>query len=137
MVTLGILLYMSFMSADRNGWRNLATKYRLRDRDIKFSGRKFHFCTAVLNGFAFHGILVIGVSSEGLLLHPFWLLRAFHPALLFPWQDLTATPFERTHHRGVQVGLKEHLEVEDGPATLVLEWSAKTHELVAEHLPAA
>ena len=136
-VTLGILLYMSFMSADRTGWRTLATKYRLRDRGQRFRGKKHHFCTAVMNGFAFHGVLVVGVSADGLVLHPFWMLRAFHPALLFPWNQLTARPFARTHDRGVRVELLDSIETEEGLQRLVLEWSEKTHGLVASHLPAA
>lgn len=136
-VTVGILLYMSFMSADRNGWRRLATKYSLRSRGLKFHGRKYHFCTAVMNGFAFHGILVIGVSAEGLLLHPVLLLRAFHSTLLLPWDDLRATPFQRTHDRGVRVELQQPVDTDEGPAPLVLEWSEKTHRLVADHLPAS
>ncbi|MDA8016509.1 MAG: hypothetical protein MPN21_03590 [Thermoanaerobaculia bacterium] len=133
--TVGILLYMSFMSADRNGWQTLAKSYRLRDHGGGFRGRKFHFCTAVMNGFAFHGILVIGVSGEGLLLHPIWLLRAFHPTLFFPWAALEATALQRTHFRGVRVTLREPQEIDGSPAPLVLEWSEKTHRLVADHLP--
>lgn len=134
-VTLGILLYMSFMSADRTGWRALATKYRLRQRGLKFRGTKHHFRTAVMNGFAFHGILVVGVCADGLVLHPFWLLRAFHPALLLPWDRLTARPFARTHDRGVRVELLDSIETEEGPVGLVLEWSETTHGLVGNHLP--
>lgn len=134
-VTLGILLYMSFMSADRTGWRTLATKYRLRDRGLKFRGRKHHFRTAVMNGFAFHGILVIGVCADGLVLHPFWLLRAFHPTLLFPWDKLTASPFARTHDRGVRVELLDSIETDDGTVRMVMEWSDRTHGLVADYLP--
>lgn len=134
-VTLGILLYMSFMSADRTGWRTLATKYRLRDRGLKFRGRKHHFRTAVMNGFAFHGILVLGVCADGLVLHPFWMLRAFHPTLLFPWDQLTARPFARTHDRGVSVELLDSIETEEGLVRLVLEWSETTHGLVADYLP--
>lgn len=141
-VTLGILLYMSYMSADRNGWHDLASVgYRLRDRPETFQGKKFHFRTAVMNGFAFHGILVIGVSDDGLLLHPFWLLRAFHPTLFFPWEELEASRFQRTHHAGVRVEVRDPQRIQgeevgdERLATLGLEWSEKTHRLVAEHLP--
>lgn len=129
-VTVGMLVYMSFMSADRNGWRTLAKSFRLRDRPDHGTIRRtnHHFRTAVLNGFAFHGILVIGVSDAGLILQPIWFLRAFNPTLLLPWEDLTATTFQRTHHQGVRV------ELRDSPG-LILEWSESTHRLVAKFLP--
>lgn len=138
-VTFGMVLYMSFMSADRNGWRELARRYRLRGR---FEGTAYHFRTAVMNGFAFHGILVLGVGDSGLMLKPFWLLRAFHHTLLLPWDQLRATRFERTHHKGYRVTWKDGSETdgttkddEDRPP-LVLEWSDATQRLMDDYLPA-
>ncbi len=96
--SVGIMwLYMCRVSADRNGWFKLAERYRLQE---PFEGTRYGLQSAIFNGFAFTGTLNLGVTERGLYLRGGLLLRAFHPALVIPWQELGAGRFERSHTSG-------------------------------------
>jgi hypothetical protein len=97
-----MLAYMCFMAAERNGWRTLAERFRLRGR---FDGEKLHLQSAILNGHAFHLTLVIGASNSGLFLRPALPVRLFHAPLLIPWSAFEAADFVATHSRGRRLTL--------------------------------
>lgn len=97
-----MLAYMCFMAAERNGWRTLAERFRLRGR---FEGEKLHLQSAILNGHAFHLALVIGASGSGLFLRPALPVRLFHAPLLIPWSAFEASDFVATHSRGRRLAI--------------------------------
>ncbi|MCG8457046.1 MAG: hypothetical protein MI919_12255, partial [Holophagales bacterium] len=94
------LVYMCFVSSERSGWRELARRYRKRGR---FRGPRLRWRSAMLNDFAFHRTLHLGVGPDGLFLVPVLPVRPFHPPLEVPWVELRSRPFERTYSRGLEL----------------------------------
>lgn len=93
--------YMCRVSALRNGWRRLAERYGYGE---PFVGERFGLQSAVLNGFAFTGTLVLGVGPAGFYLKGGFLLPLFHPPIVVPWKDLSARRLERTYSSGLALG---------------------------------
>lgn len=89
--------YMCRVSALRNGWNELAARY---GREGSFDGVRFGAQSAVLNGFAFTGTLILGVGPSGFYLRGGLLLHLFHPPILVPWSDITVERLERTYSSG-------------------------------------
>ena len=99
---------MCRVSADRNGWLKLAERYRPKQ---PFEGTRVGWQSAIFNGFAFTGTLNLGVTQRGLYLRGGILLRAFHPALVVPWEELGANRFERSHTSGYALTFKSFPEM--------------------------
>lgn len=93
--------YMCRVSALRNGWRELAAHYGHKG---PFDGTRFGLQSAVLNGFAFTGTLVLGVGRDGFYLKGGFLLPLFHSPLVVPWSEITTRRLERTYSSGYALG---------------------------------
>jgi len=78
---LGILRYVS-------GWASLARVYRTRR---EYSGKRQWFRSGSLNRVNFNNCLTIGTNSDGLYLSTLFPFSLAFPALLIPWQEVTAT----------------------------------------------
>lgn len=78
---LGILRYVS-------GWAYLARVYRARQA---FSGEHRWFRSGSLNLVNFNNCLTIGTDSDGLYIGTVFPFSLAFPALLIPWQEVTAT----------------------------------------------
>ncbi len=139
--TVVAVVYMCFMSSERSGWQQLAEHFRQQD---PFRQRRLHLASAVLNGFAFHGTLTLGVDETGLFMVPELPIRPFHPPLYLRWEQLASRPFARTHSSGLELSLINRssevpefsLEIEDGLGVRLLalcepEWDAAAEALTA------
>lgn len=102
--TVASLIYMSFVSAKYNGWRDLASLYRWRRAAPENS---IGFQSATLNRYSFPGILTLGTSEQGLFLKPLGLGLLFHPALLIPWGKLRCEPFHDQFTSGIRLIIPE------------------------------
>ena len=78
---LGVLRYMS-------GWATLARVYRTQE---VFQGEKHSFRSGSLNRVNFNNCLTLGANSDGLYLITLFPFSLAFPALLIPWQEVTAT----------------------------------------------
>jgi hypothetical protein len=78
------------------GWHALAKKYRLEKTSFHIeenTGEKRFRCASMAIGPAYFpthygNCLTIGVSSRGILLRAWPLLRLMHPPLMIPWSDV-------------------------------------------------
>ena len=87
---VGIIL----LSARMTGWHKLAQRFAIT---YDPQGEEFNFRSAQFGRFTnYSNILTVTVSFEGIALRPFFLFRAGHETLLFPWdsvQELTTGKF--------------------------------------------
>lgn len=102
--TAASLVYMSFVSAKYNGWRDLASIYRWRQAAPENS---IGFQSANLNRYSFPRILTLGTSEQGLFLKPLGLGLLFHPALLIPWEKLRCETFQDQFTSGIKLVIPE------------------------------
>ena len=66
-----------------SGWQTLSTRYGASG---PAQGDSFSWATARFSWFANYGkCLNVTISSDGIHLQPFWLLRSGHKPLFFPW----------------------------------------------------
>jgi hypothetical protein len=116
-----VLAYMGYMTADRNGWKRLARRFRHHGPS---PAHTLHFQSATLNGFAFPMTMVFGVGAEGLFLRPALPVRMFHPPLLLPWEELRSSRFVRRHSRGLKLTLEDP---DQGDVTFDLQIPETSH----------
>lgn len=95
---LGILRYIS-------GWAALARVYRSHQ---SFSGKSYTFRSGSLNRVSFNNCLTLGTNRDELYLSVLFPFSLAFPALLIPWQEVTATTskgliFSSMHFRFQQV----------------------------------
>ena len=108
-------IYMGFVAARSNGWRELAASYRHRGRSPQ---NRLRFQSAKLNDYTFPGTMQLAALESGLWLKPRFLL--FHPPLLVPWQRLESHRLDG-RFTGVQLNAPEpdRLSLELGESTRV------------------
>jgi hypothetical protein len=83
---VSILNIISFIG----GWHELARVYRASG---SFSGKRFYFQSAGMRwATGYNGCLTVGSNLYGLYLSVFLPFRIGHPALLIPWEDISAKP---------------------------------------------
>ena len=82
-----ILLWLTIFAvlARAGGWSALAKQYRFVGVP---EGEKFSFQSAELRWVGYNGCVTIRISTEGLYLAVWRVLRFCHPPLLIPWSDL-------------------------------------------------
>ncbi len=112
--------YLSFLSARSNGWRDLATTYRWRERPPR---RRVGLQSASLNDFAFPLAMTLGISERGLFLKIAGMSLLFHPPLLIPWRKLRSEPFDNSFSSGTQLTIPDE--------RFKLELSEKTRLILA------
>ncbi|MEM1177053.1 MAG: hypothetical protein AAGM22_01815 [Acidobacteriota bacterium] len=91
-------LYMGFVAARSNGWRELTARYRYRGRAPR--GR-LRFQSATLNEYTFPGTMQLAATEEGLWLKA--MLLWFHPPILVPWRELESTRLHNRFESGVHL----------------------------------
>ncbi|MEM6795804.1 MAG: hypothetical protein AAF725_17655 [Acidobacteriota bacterium] len=136
LASVATVAYLSFVSANYNGWRELAETYRLKVRKPR---RRRSFLSATLNEYSFPGNWSLGVSEEGLFLKLIGLGWLFHPPLLVPWKKLRVEPYSNPFARGVKLTIPNErfeLEISEKTRTALLklvepEWTAARSVLSA------
>lgn len=84
-VWIGVSFIVSYIS----GWASLAKIYRFSN---SFDGKRWRFRSGQMRGMTNYGnILTIGANRYGLYLSVFYILRAGHPPIFIPWDDITIT----------------------------------------------
>ena len=128
-------IYMGFVAARSNGWRELSASYRYSGRS---PSNRLHFQSAKLNDYSFPGTMQLAVSETGLWLRPRFLL--FHPALLVKWQLLEGHRLEG-RFTGLRLEAPEtirfSLELSESTRAALLEscdtaWTAARAALLAD-----
>lgn len=113
--------YLSFLSAQSTGWRDLAAAYRWRQRPPR---HRVGFQSASLNDFAFPLAMTLGVSERGLFLKLAGLSLLFHPPLLIPWRKLRREPFHNPFTSGTRLTIPGE--------RFKLEFSQRTQDTLAQ-----
>lgn len=87
---LAALLFASAMLSIRSGWRKIAKRFPHKRSAV---GRKFFFVRMTLgrglNPAGYGGAVSVRVSTQGLGLSVFFLLRFYHPPMFIPWSEVT------------------------------------------------
>jgi hypothetical protein len=89
---VGTWVAVSLLISRIGGWSTLSDYYRCAG---PFSGQMIRMQSASFRVFCgYNHCLNFGVNAEGLYLAPLWLFRAFHPPLLFRWNEISAQPYQ-------------------------------------------
>lgn len=91
---IGVWIAISYGIAVTGGWNVLAEHY-LNKSD--FQGELFRFNSGQMGKASYGGVLILGTNPRGLYMSTFFMFRFGHPALLIPWEDITATITNRWH----------------------------------------
>lgn len=84
---VALWLFVTYLIALAGGWRLLAQRFRSQG---PFAGWKRRMRSARMRGTVqYNNVLTIGADVSGLFIVPMFLFRAWHPALLIPWMEVT------------------------------------------------
>ena len=85
-IVFSLWIYISFSAARRSGWNKLKAKFRYKKeiKDVQYAMGTGYFSKSFYRG------LRIGLCSDGIIIGQYMHLFLFHPALFFPWSQLSS-----------------------------------------------
>lgn len=92
LIFLPVFVTVWFAVGQLGGWGELARRYRATRR---FEGRLWRGRSATIGRMTnYSGCLTFGADMEGLHIALPRILSLGHPALFFPWEDVTISPVD-------------------------------------------
>ncbi|MBZ5646243.1 MAG: hypothetical protein LAN37_03350 [Acidobacteriia bacterium] len=88
-----------------SGWSLLAERY---GANAPFEGEKWYFQSVQMRYLShYNNCLTFGGNAQGLYVAMFFLLRAGHPPLLIPWEELEIEPKKRFFVTGYELRFRQ------------------------------
>jgi len=107
----------------KKGWADLVSSYR---RDHTFVGKRIGIISAGINGLSYSNCLLLKYNEEGIYIRPILIFRLFHPPVMIPWTETTATRDKKI----LGTPLKE-LVIGD-PAVVIMQLRKKAFDKIAD-----